>query len=55
MFNAADYLDKLSMHGPAGNLSESESRAVWTELRRRMNEPEPAIPEPTDGVEDGTA
>ncbi len=51
MFNAADYLDKLSMHGPAGNLSESESRAVWTELRRRMNEPEPAEM-PLDGVEE---
>jgi hypothetical protein len=51
MFNAADYLDKLSMHGPAGNLSESESRAVWTEIRRRMNEPEPAEM-PLDGVEE---
>ena len=56
MFNAADYLDKLSMHGPAGNLSESESRAVWTELRRRMNEPEPPTTEALEvnGGKDGT-
>jgi hypothetical protein len=51
MFNAADYLDKLSMHGPSSNLSESESAAVWTELRRRM-EPEPPTTEAPDGVEE---
>lgn len=51
MFNAADYLDKLSMHGPSGNLSELESKAVWAELHRRMGEtPEPAPTEARHGT-----
>jgi hypothetical protein len=51
VFDAKVYLANLSMHGPAGNLSELESEAVWTELRRRMNEPEPEKEaEPQDGT-----
>jgi hypothetical protein len=54
VFDAARYLDSISMHGPSSNLSELESRAVWTELRRRMGEPAEVAPETTGG-EDGTA
>jgi hypothetical protein len=51
-FDAARYLDSLSMHGPSSNLTAEQNALVWAELRRRMNEPEPAeIPAP-DGVEE---
>ena len=53
-FDAKRYLDSLSMHGPSGNLSELESRAVWTELRRRMSDPEPEPELKQVGAQDGT-
>ena len=49
-FDAGRYLDTLSMHGPSGTLSESESKAVWAELNRRMGKE----PEPKQEVKNGT-
>ena len=48
-FDAKRYLDSLSMHGPSGNLSDLESKAVWAELHRRMGEtPQVLEPAPTE-------
>jgi hypothetical protein len=55
-FDAKVYLANLSMHGPSGNLSELESKAVWTELQRRMGgKSEKEVAPETTGGEDGTA
>jgi hypothetical protein len=47
----------ISMNGRCDldSLSPAEIRASLDELISRMGQHEPEIPEPTDGVEDGTA
>jgi hypothetical protein len=51
-FDAARYLDNLSMHGPSSNLTAEQNALVFAELRRRMGEPEPPTTEAPDGAEE---
>jgi hypothetical protein len=41
VFDAATYLNGLSMHGGSKELTPQESAAVWAEIRRRMPQDEP--------------
>lgn len=50
-FDAATYLNGLSMHGGSQELTPEQNKAVWAELDRRMGKE----PEPEKEKQDATA